>query len=366
MTPSSGPGLAPADPRGLKRKRRKRSVETPLPGPPLPHPLPLDQPVDQPREPAVKRERRPVGGVEHQALRSDGVVRDLRYVQGVRMSGSRSEARRQVSGFDRRTRADRVDAVLWNLAVYRAVSRRAIVASCFDGHAFAANPVLAQLQRDGFVHTAKVKSGRYGYQVLGLTDRGLDWLRDRRDDRVVSGRAAPPDRKKNHPWDAWADDQRLWPTRQLDRQLRHDHQVFEAVLQDAEPELEAGGRIRRVRLDAELRGLLASADSTARATGGRKAAADARRTEAARLGLTVFKQGAPIPDALVEIERPDGEVVVRAIEVATGSYSTAQIADKVRAGFRVYRVPNSKAGGKRRGAMRLDPDMQLISWGPAR
>ena len=141
-----------------------------------------------------------------------------------------------------RSRDERVDSVMWTLGVYRAVSRRAIVGSCFDGHPFAANPVLAKLSADGLIDIARVAVGKHGYQVYGLTKTGVNWLRD----RLVSerdGESRKKKKKKKTAWESWADDQRIWEGRLASQQLRHDHQVFEAVAQDAEPELAAGGRI---------------------------------------------------------------------------------------------------------------------------
>ena len=318
------------------------------------------------REPAPPRERRRgwTGRISDQGFRGDGVVRDLHHFRGARLTGTREEARRQRS-LDRRSRSERIDSVMWTLGVYRAVSRRAIVASCFDGHSFAANPVLAKLVSDGLVDVARVSSGRYAYQVFGLSALGADWLRDHTASAPAADRLSPDrkkEKKKKSPWDDFASDQRVWQGRLVDQQLRHDHQVFEAVAQDAESEVAAGGRIRRVRLDSEVRGLLASADAVARRRGGPQAAVEARCTEGRRLGLTVFEEGAPIPDALVEIERRDGTVLTRAIEVATSAYTTRQLADKVRAGFQVYRVPNSHASGRRRRSVFVEADMQLISW----
>ena len=187
------------------RSRRPKPVE-----PPVPSPAEREVPVDPPpvlapdrvpfrevprveprvppepdtREPAPLRDRRRgwTGPVAHQGFRGDGSVRDLSQFRGSRLTGTRDEARRQRS-LDRRSRSERVDAVMWTLGVYRAVSRRAVVASCFDGHSFAANPVLSKLVSDGLVGSERVAVGRHGYQVFGLTSAGADWLRSRMDDQ---------------------------------------------------------------------------------------------------------------------------------------------------------------------------------------
>ena len=363
-SPKPAPVRPPQPPRVPDPPARPDPVERPLARPPV-----VSEKQQRPKsEPARDRRRGWHGNIEHQGFRGDGAVRELRQFRGVRMSGTRDEARRQLN-LERRSRDERVDSVMWTLGVYRSVSRRAIVGSCFDGHPFAANPVLAKLNADGLIDIARVAVGKHGYQVYGLTKNGVNWLRDRlvsdrdEDSRKKKEKEEKEKKEKKTAWESWVADQRIWEGRLAPQQLRHDHQVFEAVAQDAEPELAAGGRIRRVRLDSEIRGLLASADAVARRKDGPAAALNARRAEGHRLGLTVFDEGAPIPDALVEIERRDGTVLTRAIEVATGSYTARQVAEKVRAGFQVYRVPNSRASGRRRRVMRVDQDMQLISFG---
>ena len=105
------------------------------------------------------------------------------------------------------SREDREALVLETLGVFRVISRRSLVDSCFDGHGFVANRVLAGLQRQGLLRSTTVRpperAGRarpqHGYQVFTLTGRGRDLVASRRRKprtsrtRVVS-----------------ADDQRFW------------------------------------------------------------------------------------------------------------------------------------------------------------
>ena len=151
------------------------------------------------------------------------------------------------------------------------------------------------------------------------------------------------------------------------RQLRHDHHVFDAVMQDTEKVREQGGRIRRVRLETELRGILAAAGETARQTEGERGAERARRQAAERIGLRVCAEGVPLPDALVEIEEADGRCSVRAIEVVTGAYTHTQVREKQQAGFRLYALPGFGGERKRRryNTARVDEPFPL-SWGGGR
>ncbi len=207
------------------------------------------------------------------------------------------------------------------MGTYRVLSRRALVEYGFDGHPFAASRTIAALERRSLIASSLIPRGRQGYQVYSLTPAGRDLIAKRR-------------RRRER-----GDAQRLWAGFGDVRQLAHDHRVFEAVMQDTEQLRAEGGRIRRVRLEHELRGLLSVAGETARPTGGPAAANAARCQEARRIGLAVFDREVPLPDALIEIEDSRGQVVVRSIEVASSAYTRAQVRAKGLAGFRVYSIP---------------------------
>jgi len=161
---------------------------------------------------------------------------------------------------------ERLALTLETIGIFRVVSRKALVAHCFDGHPFAANKALRRLERDGLVRAVRVERGKHGYQVFTLTGKGRDRAAERR--RKGAGVRA-----------VLSDEQRYWEGLADPRQLRHDHQVFEAVAQDAADVGSSGGRVRRVRLESELRGLLAAADDAGRRRGG---PAEARLRDARR------------------------------------------------------------------------------------
>ena len=242
--------------------------------------------------------------------------------------------------------AERLALTLETVGIFRVVSRKALVAHCFDGHPFAANKALRQLERDGLIRSVRVERGKHGYQVFTLTGKGRDRAAERR--RKGAGVRA-----------VLSDEQRFWEGLADPRQLRHDHQVFEAVAQDAADVAPAGGRVRRVRLESELRGLLAAADDEGRRRGGPGEARRMRAEAAAGMGLRVFEEDVPLPDALVEIEERDGRVVTRSVEVASGSYTHAQVAEKERSGFRVYGFRPDRS--KRARSLRVEEFP--LSWG---
>ena len=219
------------------------------------------------------------------------------------------------------------------LAVYGVVTREKLVQEVFGGGGLAASRGLASLEREGLIERRRSAPGAYAYDVFALTRPGAAWLERRRKDRKRSKRASD-------------DGQRAAVGFRDARQLLHDQRIFEAVQDDTRRDLESGSRIKRVRLDTEVRGLLASASETARGPQGPEAAAAARNRAARAVGLRPAPGGrVMIPDALVEIEHPDGRIETRGIEVGTSSYNSVQLAAKRSAGFRVY-VP---AGGGSRG-----------------
>ena len=231
------------------------------------------------------------------------------------------------------------------LGTYRVLSRRALVEFGFDGHPFAASRTITALERRSLIASSLIPRGRHGYQVYSLTPAGRDLIAERRRRR---------DRR---------DEQRLWAGFGDARQLAHDHRVFEAVMQDTEKLRAEGGRIRRVRLEPELRGLLSVAGETARASGGPDAATAARCQEARRIGLVVFDREVPLPDALIKVEDARGQVVVRSIEVASSSYTRVQVRAKGLAGFRVYSIPGFRRQQRLRRVGSIERDEIPLSWG---
>lgn len=295
------------------------------------------------RESRSDRDRRPSGPVVSAPEPEGFRITKIRDLNPAQVHSGRRQARQEGP---RVPYEERVALTLETLGIFRVVTRKALVAHCFDGHPFVANKAIRQLEREGLVRSERVARGKHGYQVFTLTGAGRDRAAERR--RRGAGVRA-----------VLSDDQRFWTGLADQRQLRHDHQVFEAVAQDAGDVASGGGRVRRVRLESELRGLLAVADDEGRRRGGPAEARRMRAEAAAGMGLRVFDDGVPLPDALVEIEESDGRVVTRSVEVASGSYTHAQVAEKERSGFRVYgyRPDRSKA------ARSLRVEDFPLSWG---
>ena len=217
------------------------------------------------------------------------------------------------------------------VGVYGVVSRGRLVRDVFGGDGRRAHRVLKSLENAGLLASRRSSPGLSGYEVFALTPAGKTWARKRR-------RKAGPGSGR------WVSD----PDQVLStgfgdfRQLLHDQRVAEAVQLDVQGAVAEGAVVKRVRLDAELRGTLASASEKVRPQGGAGAARAARLKVAADLGLKPLPSGVvPLPDALVELEHPDGRVEVRGIEVGSSQYTGRQIADKQAAGFRFYQPASS-------------------------
>ena len=178
---------------------------------------------------------------------------------------------------ERITRDDREKAVLWMLGVFRVATRRSLVESCFDGHPFVANRVLAELEKKKLIRKREVKRGKRGYQVYTLQGQGRDQL--------------ALERLRLDQDESTAGPQRYWSDAGDSRQLRHDHHVFDAVCRDSRDVLDSGGRVVRVRLESELRGRLAAAETGGRTVGGAEGARKARMAEARGLGPYIAAGG---------------------------------------------------------------------------
>ena len=131
-------------------------------------------------------------------------------------------------------------------------------------------------------------------------------------------------------------------------ELAHDVAVYRAA-GAAQARIEAaGGRVVRVRIDAELKGLLASRSEQARRAESRAAADAARRQAADALGLPVEGGKVLVPDAQVEYVDAAGRTGRCNVEVASGHYRGRSIRAKARAGFAMYASSPGAAAAVRR------------------
>ena len=147
------------------------------------------------------------------------------------------------------------------------------------------------------------------------------------------------------------------------RELAHDVQLYRAYCAEAARIEEAGGRVRRVVLDYELKRQYQqflhrrdrSPDSTFDT--------DLKHFAQAR-DLPVVDGHLELPDLRLEYETADGRLETRDIEVVTEHYSRSQMSGKARAGFALYRPARAsvfgRSGSSSRGGTPVDP--HTLEW----
>ena len=226
------------------------------------------------------------------------------------------------TGFDpREGRTDiktRMDRAVAEIGIYRSVAYKDMSEAHFDSHPYATRRAVDRMIQRGDVeeHTAKGPQGGT-YKVLTLSRQGA-----RRAEGVARARGL-------------AKEQKAWSGIVKPAELEHDTAVFRAARIEQAKLIEQGAVLKRIRIDAELKGEVARASETARARGGKEAADRARLAKAKERGLPVKEGRVEIPDAQLEYEI-DGRSGRVNVEVATGHYSAKSIAGKAAAGFAVH------------------------------
>ena len=218
-----------------------------------------------------------------------------------------------------RTFAERKRTATADVGMYRAVAYQDLSDTHFDGHPYATRRAVDQLVRRGHVREHQAEGPHGGtYTVLTATPTGAR----------AAHRAA-----QAHGHDAG---QQTWSGIVKTADLSHDTAVYRAATHEQARIEMAGGRVTRVRIDAELKQHVARATETARAAGGRRAADKARHTTAQALGLPVQDDRVMYPDAQLEIEDREGRSGRVNVEIASEHYHSAAIAAKAGAGFAMH------------------------------
>ena len=220
---------------------------------------------------------------------------------------------------DKRTAKQRVDAALADVGMYRNVSYRDLSEAHFDGHPFTARRAVDRMIRDGLMQEHRAKGSKGGtYKVLTLTEAGA---RRARQCAVEQG---------------FDKQQQVWTGLVKKSELSHDTAVYRAAQIEARRLLDQGARIRRVRIDAELKKQVARATEKARAKEGKAAADAARRKAAQDLELPIKNGRIVYPDAQIEYQDSEGRSGRVNVEIASEHYSDRTIAAKVQAGFQMH------------------------------
>ena len=220
----------------------------------------------------------------------------------------------------RRSIAERKRDALADVGLYRAVSYTHLSERHFDAHPYATRRAVNHMIRGGLIeeHEATGPEG-HTFKVLTATALGKD----------AAQRAAVD---AGH-----VPEQQTWTGLVKPAELSHDTAVYRAAL-DERARIEAeGGRVTRVRIDAELKAYVATATEKARAEGGDRAADEAKRTAAHDLGLHVVNNDQVLyPDAQLDIEDADGRSGRVNVEMVSDHYHAAAIAAKAGAGYAMH------------------------------
>ena len=217
---------------------------------------------------------------------------------------------------------------LVDVGVYRSVSFRDLAEAHFDGHPYVARRAVNQWIRAGaFKETTATGPKGNSYKVLTATPAGAELAR-----RQAVGQGLDSQ-------------QRTWSGLVKPGELAHDTEVYRAARAETDRLLSEGASIRRIRIDAELKSIVAKRSETARARDG-KAAADIERIQAAKeLGLPVDQQGkVRYPDVQIEYTDADGRTDQVNVEVATNDYGNRSIQAKAAAGFVIH--GNGRGGAR--------------------
>ena len=225
----------------------------------------------------------------------------------------------------RRSRTERTRDAVADVGLYRAVSYTDLSDQHFDGHPYATRRSVNHMIRAGLIeeHEATGPQGQ-SFNVLTATERG----RDAAQRAAVDAGHVP--------------EQQTWSGLVKPAELSHDTAVYRAALDERARIEAAGGRVTRVRLDAELKQMVATATEKARAEGGDRAADEAKLAAAHDLGLHVVNHDQVLyPDAQLDIEDADGRSGRVNVEMVSDHYHAAAIAEKAGAGFAMHGTSRS-------------------------
>jgi hypothetical protein len=179
---------------------------------------------------------------------------------------------------------------------------------------------LRSLRAQGLIQLRSVWSGPRSERldVAVLTKRGKELLQQR----------------GNNPTQA------IWAGFVKPGEVRHDAAIYRMYQTEKGKIEKAGGRIRRVVLDYELKQRVYS--PLAKAKGLPPLDFTRRQAEVARQnGLTVIEGKIPLPDLRIEYQTQDGDVARVDLELATGHYHGRALQEKAEAGFKMYAADGS-------------------------
>lgn len=193
-----------------------------------------------------------------------------------------------------------------------------------------ATAAVAELRKAGLLRVQRLRTGGRVVEAVTLTGAGK---------RLMERHVDP-----RQPDDEHAQLYRAGPVRRS--QALHDTAVYRAVRLETRAIEARGGRVLRIRTEADLQRLAWRRIQGATAAG--KPREDARVATATELGLALHDGRLAFPDARVEYtEAGSGQGVDRGlhldVEVVTRDYRGPALRAKVTAGFRIYSMDTAGA-----------------------
>ena len=223
---------------------------------------------------------------------------------------------------------ERCAGALADIGVHGAVSYRDLAEARFGGHPYTTRRAVDTWIRDGLVQetTARGPDGN-PFKILTLTPAG-----------VADARKLAAERGMDR-------EQRIEIPRIRSAQASHDTAVYRACARERERLRRRDARVRRVRLDAELKSAVARASEAERRRNGKRAADAERHRTAEELGLPLDEADQVLyPDAQIEYEDAEGRTGRVNIEVASGNYREPALRAKAAAGFAMHASSPAAAG----------------------
>lgn len=235
-------------------------------------------------------------------------------------SGFGANQRERVIVRDREYRVRPSEAeALRVLGTFRVVREDDLTKGVYGGCMELAQADARSLRRQGLIRSVNFQSLRQGpARVHTLTGEGYKY--------VVSRSAEPPN------YFYWGF---LKPA-----EVDHDSLLYRAYLHHSRRIRDAGGAVRTVTLDAELKRRHFS-----RVSRPGTAYRAAQGESAKELHLPVIDGHVVFPDFRIEYEDDRGELSRVDVEVATENYRERHIAAKLSAGFAVYATSNARGLG---------------------
>jgi DNA-binding MarR family transcriptional regulator len=143
-----------------------------------------------------------------------------------------------------------------------------------------------------------------------------------------------------------SEDQAIYSGLVKPKETDHDADLYR-MYQKAADEIERkGGKVLGVQLDYELKEKLYQRLGRAQARSNRETQR-LKETSARDLHLPVVQGKVSFPDLLIEYATQENEIARLDLELATRHYHASHIAEKARAGFQLYALPQDTAGLRR-------------------